>query len=62
MKAIGIILTGLGIAEAFFAFLFFMLEDYSGSKVSMLYIFLGIAVAFLGLICLTREEVGKPVR
>jgi len=55
MKAVGIVLTGLGIAEAFFAFLLFVLEEYSRSQVSILYIFPGIAVALLGVICLTRE-------
>ena len=52
MKAIGIVLLGLGTAEAFFAFLFWTLEEYSGSQVSILYILAGIVVAFLGLICL----------
>jgi len=62
MKAIGIILTGLGIAGAFFAFLLFILEEYSGSYVCIPYILLGIAVAFIGFICLTIEEVEKPLR
>lgn len=59
MKAIGIVLSGLGIAEAFLALLFWTLEEYSGSQVSILYVLPGLAVAFLGLICLTREASGR---
>lgn len=52
MKALCIILLGFGMAWAFFAFLFFVLEEYSGSQISILYILPGLALAFLGLICL----------
>jgi len=52
MKAIGFILLGFGMAWAFFATLFWTLEEYSRSQVSIWYILAGLAVAFLGLICL----------
>ena len=52
MKAMGFIVLGFGIAWTFFAFLFFLLEEYSGTQVSLLYILPGLILGFLGLICL----------
>ena len=56
MKAIGMFLIGLGMTETFIVYILFITEEYSRSKVSMLYMLPGIVVAVLGVICLTREK------
>jgi hypothetical protein len=57
MKALCIILTGLGVVLASFTFLFFTLEDQTpyADPVPMWPIFLGVAMVILGLICYTRK-------
>ena len=58
MKAMCVILTGLGVVLASFTFLFFTLEDQTpyADPVPIWPIFLGVAMTILGLICYTRKS------
>ncbi len=58
MKALCVIVTGLGVVLSFFTFLFFTLEDQTpyADPVPMWPIFLGVAMIILGLVCYTRRS------
>ena len=58
MKVLCIILTGLGTALFFFTFLFFTLEDQTpyADPVPLWPMFLGLIMAFLGLVCYSRKS------
>ena len=57
MKALCVILTGVGLILSFFTFLFFTLEDQTpyADPVPMWPIFLGVAMVILGLTCYSRR-------
>ena len=56
MKALGIIITGLGVTLSSFTFLFYTLEDYTpyDDPIPLWPMFLGVAVALIGLACLKK--------
>ena len=58
MKALCIILTGLGVALSSSTFLFFTLEDQTpyADPVPLWPMFLGVVMIILGLVCYSRKS------
>ncbi len=55
MKALGVLLVGLGCLWAFISAMFFFLEEYTRSQGSILSVLAGLFVAFLGILCLRNR-------